>query len=229
MDCGRIKVKTTDADYLRETLWVLGGTAVVAGCEIRPPSAGCLTLLDFAGYPLDQDRPAVPNELLLAAFILCERRGAVEHVLSWRGAADSRGDAILATCSTSTARACRELIRSEPERQLWHAALSRMLVDVGAGFAMVPQRPDPEPRDDRRHAFDVEWLAALYTSLCSGSIPVPWEAFLWDVPLCLDGHWLAARAGHNGMHVHRPIDAAAMAADLRALKAARLAAKKATP
>lgn len=228
MDSGTIKLKTGDADYLRETLWVLGGTVVVAGCEIHPPSAGCLTLLDFADYPLDQDRPAGPDELVLAAFILCERRAAVEHVLSWRGDPDARGDAILATCSPATARVCRELIRSEPERQLWHAALSRLLVDVGAGFAMIPKKPDAEPRDDRRHPYDVEWLAALYTSICGGGVALTWDAFLWDVPLCLDGHWLAARAAHNGVATHRPIDAAAMVADLRALKAAR-AAKKAQP
>jgi len=224
VDGGGIKLQAGEAEFLRETHWCLGGSAAVAGVAIRPPSAGCLTLLCFADYPLDRERPATEDDLVLAAFVLLERQVAADLVLSWHGTPAIPARDILPRCSPGTATVCRELLRSEQERRVWAAALSRMIADVGAGFTMIPRKPEEEaPRDDRARPWDIEWLAALYTSLCGGGIPLTWEAFLWDVPLCLVGHWCAARARHNGVQVHRPFDAEAVAADLRALRAARVA------
>jgi hypothetical protein len=206
-------IRFSPVDYAGEIGSLLGVWPDIGdGVRVPPPAIGHWALLELIdSRTVKSPSTADPLDILRTAFVLAKGMAAVE--LCQRYAREVKRPTIIskpAEWSMLDHEASRWAEKTfRPSCVPDVAKLCKVLTDSFNGFNLLPGNQSA----GRVWLFAGEGIAS--TIRTCRHLNLPWTSVVWDVPLLLVGHLVAAQAAANGDPVSRPRDPSDIRRQLR--------------
>lgn len=176
-----------------ESLLAMEAGWEVDGIKLPPMTAGHLMLLDIVEY-IEREQVTSLYGVREAVAVFRYGKGAVQPIFR---AVSMEGD-----------KQWQEMAEKQfcVTEKNYEAVDEQVLAQVEyamAGFEMLPDNNDGSQSGKR---YDAEWLSSIMGAVSSSCPAMTRDGILWEMPLVLVGHLVAATARANGEKTSRPID-----------------------